>query len=449
MRAAPLLLLLLLPQPGHAEPGRTYVTELGRRVLSGSDQVVVARVARVLPPFRGITTARLDVTRKLAGYDRATSIVLMFIEDYRAPDAFVATLDSATIRYERRRKAGLGKYLEDLANLRRPRAEEEMTNVREVKTDREQVEAMRAGIGVRLAEGEEGLFFLRRQEASYAMVGFVPTRDPLYECKLERLEAVLRIEAAPSYDARAEAAKEYFLGSLEVENPWERGNSAREISSLAVRYPRLFTTEEAHQIADALFDEKEPPIRASLERAVGSLDPSAALAYAQRAEAAAAEANAQELAKAQAVIDQTRMPELRAAEIVRAARTYGRAATGMLTRYLADPEPLVRERTAQALAEEGGPSSRDPLRAALAKETDREAALALLYACGVRADPEAVPAVAKRLTDPDLERAAVHALARIGTPDARKALERHRPRADAETQDLITTLLREEFTDRS
>ena len=49
--------------------------------------------------------------------------------------------------------------------------------------------------------------------------------------------------------------------------------------------------------------------------------------------------------------------------------------------------------------------------------------------------------------EPALERSAVYALARVGTPAARTALETHAKRASAETQDLIASLIREEFAE--
>jgi len=44
-----------------AQSGRIHVTEFGRRVLGRTDLVVDARVKSVRPPFRGVSTARLEV----------------------------------------------------------------------------------------------------------------------------------------------------------------------------------------------------------------------------------------------------------------------------------------------------------------------------------------------------------------------------------------------------
>lgn len=117
------LLLLALALPAAGEPGRAYATELGRRVLSRADQIVEARVGKILPPFRGVSTARLEVDERLSGYDREKTVLLLYIENYVAPDAFTATLDSSTVKYERARRAGLDTYLRDLAGLRLPRAD--------------------------------------------------------------------------------------------------------------------------------------------------------------------------------------------------------------------------------------------------------------------------------------------------------------------------------------
>lgn len=79
MRAILWSLLLALPAAG--EPGRAYLTELGRRVLAKSDQIVSAKVVKLLPPFRGISTAHLEVSERLSGYDRERLLVLLYVED--------------------------------------------------------------------------------------------------------------------------------------------------------------------------------------------------------------------------------------------------------------------------------------------------------------------------------------------------------------------------------
>jgi hypothetical protein len=447
MRA--LLWSLLLAIPAAGQPGRAYLTELGRRVLSRSDQIVEARVAKILPPFRGISTAHLEVSARLSGYDRERILVLLYVEDYVAPDAFTATLDSSTIQYERERRAGLEKYLSDIAHLKLPKAEQRITGARESQANREQTPAPGRGTsGVRLAEGEEGLFFLRRQATSYALVGLVPRRDPLYESKQARLKDVIGLEAIPAFDRRAENAKHLFLEGLRSDDLWIRANSARELAALAGRYRELFSDADAGRLATLLVEEKDPAIRASLERAAGTVDRKLAERYAREAEARGRERFGASLEAEAKLLEATRMPELRATDLMRVARTYGRAATQLLGSYLADRDAIVREYAAHGLAEQGAPSADGALRQALAREDDRDAAMAMIYALGVHADPEAVPVLAERLGDAALERASVHALARIGTPGARVALEKHAKGASAETQDLIASLIREEFAER-
>jgi hypothetical protein len=444
-----LILCVLLALPVAAEPGHAYVTELGRRVLARTDQVVLAKVEKIQPPFRGISTARLSVAERLAGYDRETSIVLLYVEDYLAPDAFTSTLDTATVRYEHERQAGLDKYLKDLASLKLPKAEDKITNAKQVESGREQAPSPGRGVsGVRLAEGEEGIFFLHRQSTSYALVGIVPQRDPLYDSKLARLRDVIALEKIPAIDRRADNAKQLFLDGLSSDDVWLRANSAREIASLATRYHDLFTEDDAKRLATLLVTEKDPEIRSSIERAAGAVDRRLAVQYAREAEDKGLARNADSLRKEKDLLDATRMPELKATDLMRVARTYGRAATQLLGSYLADPDAIVREYAANGLAEQGTSSADGALRDALAKERDPDAAMAMLYALGTHADPDAVAVVAARLKEPALERAAVHALARIGTDEARTALEAHAKEASAETQDLIASLIREEFAER-
>jgi hypothetical protein len=445
MRAPWLLLVLALPAA--AEPGRAYATEFGRRVLVRADQVVEARVAKILPPFRGVSTARLDVTERLLGYDREKTLVLLYLEDYVAPDAFTATLDSSTVRYERRGTSALTKYLRGLAGL--PEADGRVTGAREVQAGREAAEGPGRGTpGVRLAEGEEGVFFLRRQSGSYGLVGVVPRRDPFYESKRARLRDVVALEQIPGLDRRADNAKHLFLATIDSEDLWLRANSARELAALAVRYPKCLVTSDVERLAALLVAEQDPQVRASLERAAGAVDKNLAARYAKESEERGRERHGKSLEAEKALLDSTRMPELKATDLLRVARTYGRASTQLVASYLADREALVREYAAHALAEQGAPSADPLLRAALARERDDDAASAMLYALGVHADPEAVAVVAPRLKERALERAAIHALARIGTEDARTTLEKHAKTASAETQDLIASLIREEFAER-
>jgi hypothetical protein len=447
MRALLLLPVLALSASGQA--GRAYATELGRRVLARADQIVEARVAKILPPFRGVSTVRLEVVERLSGYDRERTLLLLYIEDYVAPDAFTATLDSSTVKYERERRPRLEKYLKDVAGLNLPRAEERITGAREVDEGREQAQGPGRGTpGVRLAEGEEGVFFLRRQSSSYALIGLVPRRDPDYEAKLARLKDVISLELIAALDQRALNAKHLFLAALDGQDVWLRANSAREVAALAARYPRAFTTADVERLATLLVAEEDPVIRASLERAAGAVDKNLAFRYARESEEKGRERHGKSLEAERKLLEATRMPELRATDLIRVARTYGRGSTQLLASFLADREAIVREYAAHALAEQGAPSADALLRAALGKERDTDAAMAMIYALGVHADPEAVEVLAARLRDGALERAAIHALARIGTPPARAVLEAHVKIASPETQDLIAGLLKEEFAER-
>jgi hypothetical protein len=448
MRIACLLLALALEAFGQS--GHVCITEFGRRVLSQSDEIVEARVAKLQPPFRGVSTARLDVKERLVGYERSKTLVLLFIDDYVAPDAFTSTLDSATVRYERERLAGLDKYLGDVAKLKLPRAEERATGARESESGRQESSAPGRGtVGVRLGEGEEGLFFLRRQGTSYSLIGLIPRRDPLYDVKRARMRELLALEAIIAIDVRAANAKRLFLDGIATDDPWLRGNSARELAALASRYPHLFAPEDAQLLAARLAREQEPGIRSSLERAASAVDPHLALRYAREAEEAGRTRHRESLEQERSLLVATKLPELRAADLLRIARSYGRGATGLLASFLGDPDAIVREYAAHGLAEHGGPSANGALREALGRERDREAAMAMIYALGVHADAEAVRVLAARLKEPVFERAAVHALARVGTPAARKALESHARSASGEIADLIATLLREEFAERS
>ena len=66
----------------------------------------------------------------------------------------------------------------------------------------------------------------------------------------------------------------------------------------------------------------------------------------------------------------------------------------------------------------------------------------MIFALGSRKDAEAVPIIAPRLDDVVLEMGAIHALARIGTPAARKALLAHRAKRKDSVGELIDGILK-------
>jgi len=413
-------ILLAVAAVADSAPGKLYLTEFGRQVLVRTDQVIEARVVALQPPFRGITTAHLEVMERLEGYDRATRITLMYVDDLTAPDAFGASVSRSTVTFRRGREKG--------------------TKINRGSEQSNKKGARRAG--VRLAKGEHGLFFLRRKGATYSLLNLIPAADPRYKAKRERLVAIFRIEGIVALDKRAKHAKEFFLGGLSDKQDWARGNSAREIAHLAKRFPTTFSSAETKRLATLLGHEQQPPIRFWLERALKVLDPEAALAYATKAERTERNLASDRLQRERERIDRLRVPELKAADVYSAGKTYGRAATGLVALYLADPSAVVRERAAKTLGEFGGPSGRVALRDALKKEQDKNAAGAMIFALGLRKDAEAVPIIVAWLDDVALEMGAIHALARIGTPAARKALRAHRAKRKDSVGELIDGILK-------
>ncbi len=440
--AVPFLLgWLVLIVPAGAQVRRAYVTELGRRALTGTDQIVEGKVAKILPPFRGVSAARVAVATRIHGYDRAKTLTVLYVNDFVAPDAFRATLERASVRYERDRKRGLRG-----ANAGQP----DGTTGRE-RSNKTQAEAadLRRGHGVRLAEGESGLFFLKRRGASYSLFALLPKRDPFYTAKRRRLVATLDLERGGSIVARAKRAKTYFLAALRSSDVWERGHAAREVRALSERYRDVFTRAEGERLVKMLYKENEPPILASLERAVRAIDPNLAGDWAQRVEREQTKAAAPSLKVARARLQRTAIAEARAADLAAVAQRWRRGATPLLIEYLKDPAPIVRERAAQAIAEIGGPSANKPLREALREERDENAVVAMIYACGVKGDTDAVPLLEERLNEPRYQSPALTALARVGSEPARKALLMFRRTADEPTQKLIDRMIEEEFPDRS
>jgi len=441
-RLVPLLLAgALLGARANAgpRPRDSYVTELGRRVLVFCDLVAIGEVSAVHKPFRGISTARLKVREHIDGLENRDELTLIYIEDYLAPDAIRATFESGTVAFQPKRSDRAKRILED--------AKGATGNQPEEKRDREEASRVPgsadAGSGVRLLEGEKGLFFLHRKGASFALIGFIPERDPLFERKRKRLDDLLSLEAIVTPDARVRAAKAFFLKGLASDDLWERGNAAREIESLARRHADAFQPTERHFLAERLYVEENPNIASALERAVRGVAPDEALAYAYEAEQRERDAFAKAIEREEKLIAVNKVAEMRAADLVRLANRYGRAATGVLCGYLGDEAAVVRESVAGVLARTGGPSCRQPLRDALAKETDADAARAMIHTLGVKSDPEAVEAVARWLANRETERTAVQSLARIGTESAWAELSRHRADASASARALIESLLKD------
>jgi len=450
---SPVLVLLALlgapPAPARAGPG-PWISEFGRRILTQSDQIVVARVESIQPAFRGITTARLAVTERLWGYDPDTTLLLLYVDSALAPDALGSSLESSTVTARRQRRAGLLKYLDDLRRLKVPGPEQVPTGERELVRNRQEAGGsgphVARATGVRLAADEEGIFVLKRAGASYGLVGYVPHTDPLYDVKKDRLTELLRLEAIPSLDVRARDAKYSFLKDLASDNLWVRGHCAREIAALAARYPEMFTRGEAERLAKQLEAERSPTIATELEAAVRVLAPEIALEWSRRAEEREREQMADELERARISLDALRSPEILASDVARVGLRYGRAATALVAVYLSDESPLVRESAARTLAEYGGPSARPALREALRNEKDPTVAEALLVACSATGDPDAAFPIGERLADPQLERTAIHALANLGTDPARAMLRHHRLKCSDEVRQLIDTLMRSSGT---
>jgi len=441
---ASLLACFLIAGSAFGAPSGRYVTQLGQRVLALCDKVALGEISAINPPFRGVTTARVSIAENLGGLDLPReSLTLMYISDYLAPDAIRSTFEEGSITFSPKRSDRLRRAAESLEESGgESRATGNTSTTSGTKTKAPSTPGDDRGEqGVRFLKGERGIFFLRKRGASYALIGFIPEHDPLYKRKLERLKKVLAIEAISSRDGRIRAARSIYIQSLKAKDVWERGNAAREIEYMALQFGGAFDNDARLYLAERLYNEKNPTIAAALERAVRSVAPDEAVAYAVDAEERERKVHAKALAKEEKYLAANKIVELRAAELIRIANTYGRAATQLLCNNLNDPDALVRESAAGALARDGGPSCRPLLRKALEVEKNDDAARAMIHTLGVKSDPEALPLIAKRLTNSELEQAAVQAVGRIGTADALKILRRHRNSASAPSRAIIDSIL--------
>ena len=239
-----------------------------------------------------------------------------------------------------------------------------------------------------------------------------------------------------------------YTNGLKSNDVWERGNAAREMEALARQFGGTFDADSRQYLAERLYNEKNPTIAAALERAVRSVAPEEAFTYAVEAEERERKTYAKALAKEEKYLASNKVTELRAADLIRLANRYGRAATEILCRHLTDKDALIRESAAGALARNGGPSCRPLLRKALETESNENAARAMIHTLGVKSDTESLPLIAKRLNDAELEQTAVQAIGRIGTEDAWKILARHRNSASSPARAMIDSLLAEKPPNR-
>jgi hypothetical protein len=433
-------LLLCTPCFAQRSPRRPqYVTQMGRRVLAMCEIVAVGKIASVNPPFRGVSTARLELTEKLSGFTRGDSVTIIYVEDYLAPDVLRATFESSTVSFRPKRSASADRVMEKSNSATGNQADARI----ETKGGTKAPGGSAAARGVKLLKGETGIYFLQKKGASYALIGLVRERDPLFLRKKKRLEDMIAIERVATKDGRFRAAKAFFLRGLAASDLWERGNAAREIEWLARHQGGAFTSSDRKFLSERLYLEKNETIASALERAVRGLSPGAELNYAVEAEERERARYVKVLEREEKIIARNTVAELRAADLVGLANRYGRAATQTLCTYLNDPDAVVRESVAGSLSRHGGPSCRAPLRAALQIEKDVDAARAMIHTLGVKSDPKSVAILAERLATGDLERTAAQALARVGTDEAWSALLAYRPKASRAAKGHIDSLRRE------
>lgn len=424
-RLLPLLLLSLVP--AEAAPPQAYVTELGRRVLSRSDQIVEGRVLSTQPPFRGISSARIRVTRRILGYDSSAEILVLFTEDFTAPDALGA-------RYDREER------------IAKPRPGGAAGSAARGPVERRESPTETAGgsdepTGHRFAGGDEGVFFLRRQSQTYALHAALSRLDPLYETKKGRLLETLALEDEPLLPAKVQKARDLHVAALSSDNLWLRGNSARELESLGRRFPDAFGEAERTALERRAAEESDAIIRTALERTLRRIDPARGALVASEAEAREAKRLDERLRKESDALSAIRDENLRAAEVARVGEVLGIGATALLARCLEDRAAVVREAAARALGSAGGPSAAEPLARALRRERDPDARRAMVDAAGALPSEPAVPLLAELLRDPTERVAALEALGRIPAEPARNALREARRGADPETAARIDELL--------
>ncbi|MEE8106251.1 MAG: HEAT repeat domain-containing protein [Planctomycetota bacterium] len=437
------LLCSLLAPATLGAPSQAYVTDFGRLVLSRSHLVVEGRVGSVQARFRGVSIAQIVVKKRWHGYDRRESVRVMYIDDFVAPEAFTSTLDRYNVRnVKRSRQAGpLGGS--DPLGLNNPGGAD--ITGREDKRRGESIRSPHDGVGIRLRPGEDALFFLERRGSSYGLIGVVSAADSYYSVKLDRLGDITAIEAEPSMEKRFARARLFFMRGVSSADTWVRGNSARELMSLATRYPNLFRPTDAKRFAALRAKERDPIVRSALGRAVRAIDPEMGRVIEQEVEIEETERFATQVAAEEKSLKMLREPDIVAAELLRVGQAYRRGATRLFVRMLTSEDAIVRSASAQAIGLYGGPTGRAPLYKQLARERDVEVARSMIHACGLLVDPRAVPALELRLKDERLTQPALFALSRIGTGSARAAIERYRPRASPLQQSIIDSLLREEF----
>ncbi len=432
-----LLIPLLAVTASAQHRSGVYVTELGRNVLTRTDELVEAEIVKVQKRFRGITTVRMRIKRRYIGVEEQRDVNVLFIEDFMAPDAFGATLETSRVRPD----------TPGIAASRGQKGSKEGTRT-DVETSDAPGSGAKQGRGIRLREGEQGLFFLQKQRTSYRLIAAVTVADRLYEVKLKRMQEVLELERESTFDRKVETIRRYYMRGLEAKVLWLRANSAREMVSLARRFPDLFGPTDVRRLASLRAKERDPQVRALLARAIRTLDPQLRVLLNEEQAQVRDQRLVTELEQHHERIRKIRNAELRAAELRVLARNYGAAAGGLLALYLKDPDPVVRATAALALVQVGGTSAREPVRKALSRERDERTARAMIIAAGELIDKEAVPILARKSGNPKLLKDTVQALARIGTESAQLVLRGIVKDADDESAAQIRKWIAELAQDR-
>jgi hypothetical protein len=122
-------------------------------------------------------------------------------------------------------------------------------------------------------------------------------------------------------------------------------------------------------------------------------------------------------------------PSERVAALEDHLRRGGEAALGAVFARLPAEAPAVRAAFLDRLAEGGWEGALVRVRALYAFEPEPDVLAAIVRAAGRLGGAQDVPWVEARVANPLVEREALFALARIGTPEAVEALERARERA--------------------
>ncbi len=267
-------------------------------------------------------------------------------------------------------------------------------------------------------------FFLSRRGdgGAWNLVTAIAADGALGEEKVAALEKHIGLARIPDPGSRARATLTFLLAAQGAKGTWTRVHAARELNYLAGVYPDAFDARAREALAHAARKARVPAQRTWLVRVLQRLketppppDPSASAPP--------------DVTRLRDALTRAENDEARVALLTRVLEQGGARALAVVFLVLPEQAAPVRRDVVDRLAEGGWSGAVNAVRGLYAQESDPTVQRAVVTAVGRLGGASEVPWLAARTHSLRVQREALFALARIGTPEARAVLERFREEA--------------------